>query len=231
MTTYTHSPIKSWALEDRPREKLLQRGTESLTDAELIALLLGSGTQQCSAIDLARQIVAQRGGLLQLARSSVKDLTQVKGVGPAKAITIVAAFELGRRKMLIEPRAARISSAADAARILVPRIGDQNQEVFYLLMLNRNNEVIAEKELFRGGLSATVIDPKLVFREAIQHLAAALIVAHNHPSGNLRPSQADIQITERLVAAGKSLDLPIIDHLIITSGGYCSFADEGLLGK
>jgi len=228
---YAPLPIKSLAEEDRPREKLLQRGIDALTDAELIAILLGSGTTDKSAIQLAQEILKARGNLGALARCGVQELTHFKGVGPAKAITLVTAFELGRRKAQQQPERYKIGSSIDAARYLQPRLSDLEREVFYILCLNRNHEVIYEKELFRGGISATVIDPKLVFREAFNHVAAGIIVAHNHPSGNLKPSMADVRITQKLLEAGHHLELPVLDHLIISYRGYFSFADEGLMKR
>ncbi len=225
--TYSNTPITQWALEDRPREKLMKRGVDALTDAELVAILLGSGTRELSAISLGRKVLDEIGGLNQLARSGVEELTRIKGIGPAKAISIVTAFELGRRKGIVPEQALRITSAETVAQYLIPKMADLNQEVFYVLFLNRNNEIKAEKPIFRGGVSATVIDPKIVFREAINQLASAMIIAHNHPSGNLSPSQADIQITQKLVEAGKFFDIRVLDHLIISSRGYFSFADEG----
>lgn len=227
--SYVNIPITQWALEDRPREKMLKRGIDALTDAELIAILLGSGTQEMSAIDLGRKVLTEVGTLGQLARSSVAELTRIKGIGPAKAITLVTAFELGRRKGIAPDQILRITSAESAANHLIPKLSDQSQEVFYVLFLNRNNEVKAEKPIFRGGVSATVIDPKIVFREAINQLASAIIIAHNHPSGNLSPSQADIQITRKLVQGGKFFDIKVLDHLIISHRGYFSFADEGMM--
>lgn len=227
MLPYTHKPITDWALEDRPREKLLQRGVDALTDAEILAILLGSGTRSLSAIDLAREILDNFGGLQGLARSQVSELMRQRGIGQAKAIGIVAAFELARRRQLVQERPLRFTDSGSVARYLHPRLADQEQEVFYVLFLNRNHELLTEKALFRGGVAATIIDPKLVFREAVSQLASALIVAHNHPSGNLRPSRADQDITRRLVAAGQLFDLPVLDHLIISHRGYYSFADEG----
>jgi DNA repair protein RadC len=226
---YQHTPITQWALEDRPREKLMQRGLDAMTDAELVAILLGSGTRELSAIALGRKVLDEIGSLGQLARCGVEELLQVKGIGPAKAVTLVATFELGRRKGIAPEKTLRITSSESVANYLIPKLGDMNQEVFYVLFLNRNHEVKAEKPIFRGGVSATVIDPKVVFREAINHLASAIVIAHNHPSGNLSPSQADIQITRRLVQGGKFFDIRVLDHLVVSHRGYFSFADEGMM--
>jgi DNA repair protein RadC len=227
MDSVEKKSIKEWEAEDRPREKLMQRGTESLTDAEVLALILATGTAKLSAIDLARLMLRELGGLPNVARADVAALKRIKGIGDAKATSIVAAFELGRRKAMTVGYEYRITGADAAAQYLIPKIGHESQEVFYALFLNRNNVIKAEKELFRGGLSATVVDPKILFKEAINQLAAAVIVAHNHPSGNLQPSQADIDITRKLIAGGKLLEVPVLDHLIITEHGYYSFADHG----
>lgn len=229
MKTYTHNTIKDWALEDRPREKLLQRGIEALTDTELLAILLASGTRDQSAIDLAREMLETVGGLPQLAQANVAELTGFKGVGKAKAITIITAFEIGRRKLMKISEAPRLTHSESVAHYLAPRLADLKQEVFYVLFLNRNNEIIAEKQIFRGGVSATIIDPRIIFREAIHHLASAIILSHNHPSGNLTPSQADIEITRKLVSGGKVFDIQVLDHIIVSARGYYSFADQGLL--
>ena len=229
MENYKQIPIKNWALEDRPREKLLQRGIEALTDAELIAILLSTGTREMSAIDLAREILTKTGDLNRLARAQVNELTQIKGIGKAKAISIQVAFELGRRKSSLISPIFRFTNSKDVADFVAPKLEDLDREVFYAIFLNRNNEVIADKEIFSGGVSATIIDPRIIFREAIHHLASGLIFAHNHPSGNLTPSQADINITEKLRKGGKVFDINVLDHLIISSRGYYSFADEGNL--
>ena len=221
--------IKEWAQEDRPREKLIQRGQAALTDAELIAILLSSGSQELSAIDLARQILDRFGSLQQLARAGVKELTQFKGMGPAKATSLVAAFELARRKEMDIIPEARVVSSQAAAAYLMPRMIDLDHEVCYLLLLNRNNVIIAEKMISQGGVSATIMDPKMIFREALNHLATAMIIAHNHPSGNLKPSNADIAVTHKLVEGGQLLDIAVLDHLIISRKGFFSFADEGML--
>ncbi len=224
---YPSHPITAWALEDRPREKLLQRGVDALTDAELVAILLGSGTRSLSAIGLARLVLDEMGGLTGLSKSSVETLTKLKGIGPAKAIALVAVFELARRKTIVQERPVRITDSQSVARYLAPRMEDAEQELFYVLFLNRNNEIVAEQEMFRGGVASTVIDTKLVYREAMKHLASALIVAHNHPSGSLRPSQADQAITQKLIQAGKIFDISVLDHLIISRRGFYSFADSG----
>ena len=230
MKAYNQIPIKNWAVEDRPREKLLQRGIEALTDTELLAILLATGTKDRSAIDLARDILQTTNGLEQLARTQVNELVKIKGIGKAKAITIQVAFELGRRKLRNHSPKKRFSNSKDVANYVSPKLVDLGHEVFYAIFLNRNNEVIAEKEIFSGGVSATIIDPRIIFKEAINYLASGIIFAHNHPSGNLKPSQADIEITHKLKKGGKVFDINVLDHLIISGRGYYSFADEGNLG-
>lgn len=225
----TDLPIKQWALEDRPREKLLQRGLSALTDAELVAIIIGSGNREQSAIELAKHILKQTGGLGGLARSQVAELTCLKGIGPAKAISLVATFELGRRKAQPQLDKFRIKGSDSAAKYLTPILADETQEVFYVLFLNRNHEIESEKAIFKGGVSSTIVDPKLVFREAIHRLASSIVVAHNHPSGNLKPSQADIQITRKLASGSQLFDIAFLDHIIISHKGFYSFADEGLL--
>jgi DNA repair protein RadC len=229
MNTYQEKPIREWALEDRPREKLLHRGIDSLTDAELIALLLSTGTRELSAIGLARLVLSETGGLRGLASSGVEALMKIRGIGRAKAITLVAGFELGRRKSREVSESPRITSAEVAAAYLIPRLSDFQQEVFHILFLNRNNVVKAEKQLFKGGTTATIIDPKVVFREAVNQLATGIILAHNHPSGSLKPSKADLDITRKLTEGGKLFDIQVIDHLIVSFKGYYSFAENGNL--
>ena len=229
MPVYTHVPIREWALEDRPREKMMKKGIESLTNAELLAILLSSGTKDMSAIDLARTILTEFEGLPRLARAGIAELTQFKGVGTAKAISLVAAFELGRRKHLHPQQLVKVTSAETVANYLSPLMADLDQEVFYVLFLNRNNQIKAEKQFFKGGVASTVIDPKIVFREAINQLATAIILAHNHPSGNLRPSQADKDSTQKLIAAGNLFDIQVLDHVILSANGYFSFLDNDLM--
>lgn len=226
---YHQTSIKHWAVEDRPREKLLSKGISALTDAELLAIILSTGSREHSAIGLARIMLDHAGGLRQLARSGVEELTQIKGIGKAKAISIVSAFELGRRKAQGEILQTRITSSETAARYLMPKLADLEREVFYILFLNRNNVIKAEKQIFTGGVSATVVDAKIIFKEAINHLASSIILAHNHPSGNLKPSHADKQITQKLKAGSQYFDIQLLDHIIVSHKGYYSFADDGEL--
>ena len=223
--------ILSWAEEDRPREKLMLKGKAALSDAELIAIIIGSGTVDLSAVDVGKIILQKaNNNLNELAKLSLKDLMKVKGIGEAKAITIAAALELGRRRKDAEVmRRPKITSSRDAYEQIKPYLLDLPHEEFWLLLLNRANEVIKPVQISQGGVSGTVADPKLIFKQAIDHLASAIILIHNHPSGNLTPSQADKDLTKRLKEAGKLLDTPVLDHLIFTDSSYLSFADEGLL--
>jgi len=223
--------IKKWAEEDRPREKLLLKGKAALSEAELIAILIGSGNTEQTAVELSQHILNQcDNNLANLARLSVKDLQKFKGIGEAKAISIVAALELGRRRKEEEPaKRVKISSVRDAYELLKGDLMDLNHEEFWLVLLKRNNEVIRKEMLSRGGVSGTVVDPKIIFKRALEEMASSLILAHNHPSGNLKPSHDDLRLTKRLEEAGRSLDISIYDHLIITDHDYFSFADEGLL--
>lgn len=227
MNTYSPRSIKTWALEDRPREKLFQKGIAALTDAELLALVLSTGHRELSAIDLGRQLLLDFRGLNGLAGTSVKDLMKVKGIGKAKAVSLAACFELGRRKSSQAGKSKKLNSAEAVYQYLGPGLADMDHEVFHVLFLNRNHELKAEKRLFEGGVNATVIDTRIIFREAVNHLASSIILVHNHPSGNLKPSQPDRSITRKCQEAGKLFDIPVLDHVIISSRGYYSFANSG----
>ncbi len=223
--------ILSWAEEDRPREKLVLKGKSTLSEAELLGILIGSGTRSLSAVDVCKLILQETGNdLNQLAKLTVKDLQKFKGIGEAKAISIVAALELGRRRKEAPPaKRIKITSSQDAYDAIKPELWDQPHEEFWLLMLNRANQVIRKERSSAGGVAGTVTDPKIIFKAALQHLASSLILVHNHPSGNLKPSEADLRLTKKLKEAGALLDIPVLDHLIFTDHGYYSFADEGVL--
>jgi len=223
--------IKLWAEADRPREKLLLNGRRHLTDAELIAILIGSGNRNESAVDLSKRILAEyENDLDALGKVSVKSLSQFKGIGEAKAIAIIAALELGRRrKESAATEVISITSSKDAFEVLLPVFADLNHEEFWILILNQANRVIGKQLISKGGLAGTIADPKIIFKTAIEHNAAFIILAHNHPSGNLKPSGQDISITKKLVEGGKMLDLQVLDHLILTDRAYYSFGDEGLI--
>lgn len=223
--------ITAWAEEDRPREKMLLKGRNALSDAELIAILIGSGTVGESAVALAQRILAQAdGNLHELGKRTIKDLQRFKGVGEAKAITIVAALELGRRRQLSDLRERpRLGNSRDAFNVIAPLLTDLHHEEFWLLLLNRNHEVFARERLSTGGMAGTVVDIKLVLKTALDARAAAFVAIHNHPSGSLDPSPEDIALTKRLQQAGQIIDLPLIDHLIVSERGYYSFADHAML--
>jgi len=223
--------IKNWSPEDRPREKLLLKGKAALSDAELIAILIGSGTTTMSAVDLSKRILGSAGNNLhELARLTVKDLTKIKGIGEAKAITIVAALELGRRrKDLDQHEKPKITSSKDAFELLKPDLTDISHEEFWILLLNRANRVIKKNQISQGGVSGTVADPKIIFKMALEELACGIILAHNHPSGNLTASQSDLDLTRKLKEGGKLIEVQVLDHLILAGQKYFSFADEGLL--
>lgn len=223
--------IKSWAEEDRPREKLLLKGKSTLSDAELIAILIGSGNSNQTAVELAQHILKHcEYSLANLARLSIKDLQKFKGIGEAKAISIIAGLELGRRRKETDTsKKATIQSSSDAFNLLQGDLMDLSHEEFWILLLKRNNEVIKKEMLSKGGISGTVVDTKIIFKRALEESASGIILSHNHPSGNLKPSHEDIQLTKRVQVAGKSLDIAVLDHLIITDDSFFSFADEGLL--
>ena len=225
----TYRAITAWAEEDRPREKMLLKGKNALTDAELLAILLGSGTVGESAVALAQRILSEVDfNLHELGKRSVADLQRYKGVGEAKAIAIAAALEIGRRRQLSDLRERpRITGSRDAFQVIAPLLTDLHHEEFWVLMLNKANEVFARERLSTGGMAGTVVDVKILFKTALDARAAAVIAVHNHPSGNLQPSQADVDLTRRLRKAGELLDLPLLDHLIVSERGYYSFADEG----
>jgi len=223
--------IQDWAEADRPREKLLLKGRQSLSDAELIAILLGSGSIGESAVGLAQRILGSvENNLHELGKRSIKDLQRFKGIGEAKAISIAAALELGRRRQITDLRdRPRISSSRDAYNVIAPFLSDLHHEEFWLLFLNKACEVLARERLSTGGTAGTVADVKIAFKQALDARASAMIAVHNHPSGNLKPSDADMDLTRKMKEAGKILDLPLLDHLIVSERGYYSFADEGFI--
>ncbi|MCG8575446.1 MAG: DNA repair protein RadC [Flavobacteriales bacterium] len=232
MDSYQHLSIKEWALEDRPREKLIYKGLASLSDAELLAILIGSGSAKESAVELSRKILRDcNNNLNLLGKKTVNDLkTSYHGVGDAKAITIVASLELGRRRKLQDSEERqKISTSKDVSDIFQPILGDLPHEEFWVLMLNRSNKVIAKNKVSQGGISGTVIDVRLILKSAIDHLASSIILCHNHPSGNKQPSDADSRITKKMSEAGRIMDIPVLDHIIVTDTSYFSYADEGMI--
>lgn len=224
-------PIKHWAEDDKPREKLLLKGKSALSDAELLAILMRSGSVNESAVDLAKRILHQSNdNLIELSKLGVNDLTKFKGVGEAKALSIIAAMELGKRRRgaeIIDKK--KITSSRDVFEYFSGIVNDSNYEVFYILLLNRANKVIGSIQISEGGFSGTVADPKKIFKMALEQNATSIILCHNHPSGNIQPSDADLKLTSKLKQAGEMLDLPVIDHIIIGDEKYFSFADEGRL--
>lgn len=233
MEPYSESGgIKSWAEDDRPREKLLVKGRSALSDAELIAILLGSGSRDLSAVELAKQILKGCGNQLGvLARLQVGDLMKHRGVGEAKAVTIVAALELGRRrKQETAAEQPRIATSAAAYELMSDTLTDLDHEEFWVILLSRSLKVKDRICISRGGVAGTVVDQRLIFKPAIEKLASGIILCHNHPSGNLRPSQSDIDLTKKVVRSGRALDITINDHVIFTDDGYFSFSDQGMMG-
>ena len=223
--------IKNWADDDKPREKLLSKGRAALSDAELIAILIGSGTKTKSAVELAKEILAENeNSLLQLGKQSEKKLMHFKGIGEAKAISIVAALELSRRRRGQEqPSKPKVSSSKDVFEYVFPFLSDLNHEQFWVLLISQSNHIIGKKQISSGGVTGTVADAKLIFKAALEASVPNIILCHNHPSGNLRPSQADISLTKKIFEGGKNLDILVLDHIIIGGQGFYSFADEGML--
>ena len=223
--------IKDWALEDRPREKLLYKGISSLSDAELLAILIGSGSNDKSAVDLAREILnIASNNLNRLGKLDVHDLVKLKGIGTAKAINIMAALELGRRRKSAEiMESPKIRSSNDVYSIFNPLLADLAHEEFWLLYLNRSNKILSRHKLSQGGISGTITDVRLIIKKAIELLASSIIICHNHPSGNLDPSEADTRITQKIKEAAGYFDISLLDHIIVTDNGYYSYADNGAL--
>ncbi len=229
MEDNTPFSIKYWAEDDKPREKLMLKGKRVLSDAELIAILIGSGRRSESAVDLSKRILASVENLNALGKLSLQQLTTFKGIGEAKAITIIAAMELGRRRGSEETvELTKITSSRVVFNIMQPIIGELPHEEFWVLYLNNSNKVIYKSQLSKGGITGTVVDVRIIFKTAFEHNATALILVHNHPSGVLQASDADKQITQKLKEAGKSLDINVLDHIIITEKSYYSFRDDSI---
>jgi DNA repair protein RadC len=223
--------IKSWAEDDRPREKLILKGKSALSDAELIAILIGSGNRSESAVDLSKRILASiDNNINKLGKLSVSDLQKFKGIGEAKAVSIITALELGRRRRLEEAlELPKITSSSEVFNIMQPIIGELHHEEFWIIYLNNSNKVLFKEQSSKGGLTGTLVDVRLVFKKGIELFSTAIILCHNHPSGKLQPSSADKSITTKLKLAGETLDIKVLDHLIITENAYFSFADENIL--
>jgi DNA repair protein RadC len=224
--------IKSWASEDQPRYKLLHKGAGSLSDSELLAILIRSGSTKESALELAKRILKSYAyDFSALGKLEANDLMKFSGIGEAKAITIMASLELGRRRQLTDIKAKpKITDSQSAYEAIAPLLMDKHREEFWLLLLNRSNLLLHRTCISQGGVSGTVVDAKLVFKSALDYLASGIILCHNHPSGQLNPSQADISLTRKLEAAGNVMDIKVLDHLIIGQQNYLSFADENLMG-
>lgn len=223
--------IRQWAEEDRPREKLLSKGKSSLSEAELIAILISSGSRELSAVDLAKVILSYVDHDLNLlAKLTVSELQTFKGIGEAKAVAIVSALELGRRRKDSTPgKHQYLRKSQDAYKIMIPILMDLPTEQFWVIMLTRNNKVLHKRCVSQGGFSGTIADPKVIFKRALEDMANGIILVHNHPSGNKKPSSADLRLTKKIVEAGKLLEIPVLDHIIFTDEDFYSFSDEGVL--
>jgi len=226
----TYFPITDWSEEDRPREKLMLKGKEVLSNAELIAVLIGSGSRNESAVDLGKRILSSVGNINSLGKLSISQLMSFKGIGEAKAVTIIAALELGRRQRSEDTLQFnnKITSSKMVFEIMQPIIGELFHEEFWVIFLNNSNKIISKAQLSKGGITGTIVDVRLVFKLALENRATGLILCHNHPSGSLVPSESDKLITNKLKLAGESLDVKVLDHLIITETKYYSFVDEGI---
>ncbi len=223
--------IRQWAEDDRPREKLAIKGRHALSDAELLAILLNSGSQRESAVEVGQRILREAGGRLsELGKYRLRDLTAFRGVGRAKAISVLAALELGNRRRAEKTlQRKKVTASEEVFEIFQGMLADLPHEEFWILLLNRANHIVDKHLISRGGISGTVADTRIIFKLAVEGLASSVILCHNHPSGNLKPSQADIDLTKRLAEAGHVMDIPVIDHLIVSDAGYYSFSDEGKL--
>ncbi len=230
-TLNKHLTIKAWAEDDRPREKLISKGRQALSDAELLAILLASGSKDETAVQLAQRMLNENGNSInKLAKLQLNDLKKYKGVGEAKAVTIAAALEIGRRRTNEQgEEKTQITSSNVAYQLFNSVLSDLPHEEFWILFLNRNNRVIKKSPISKGGVSGTIVDVRLILKPAIECLASGIILGHNHPSGNLKPSQEDIHLTQKVKQSAKLIDIALLDHLIIGDQNYYSFADEGII--
>jgi DNA repair protein RadC len=224
-----HQSIKSWSSADRPREKLFQHGPKSLSEAELLAIIIRDGTRNHTALDVTKDLLTRHDqSLASLAKLSVHELMQIKGIGEAKAVAIVAALELGRRRTIENaPQKDQITASQDAYNLIHARMRDLMQETFWIILLDRRSRVITIEEIHQGGMVSVIVDPKIIFQKALERKACSVILVHNHPSGACSPSNEDIRLTEKIKAAGQLIEIKILDHLIIGDGAYYSFSDEG----
>ena len=231
MKPNSNHTIKNWATDDRPREKMLEKGREALSDAELIAILIGSGNSNESAVDLSRRILKDvDDNLINLSQLSISELTDYKGIGEAKAVSIAAALELGRRRRFAETaQQQHIHNSKEAFEYFYMRMSDLEHEQFWIMLLNPKNKVIKLVKVSDGGINGTVADPKRIFKIAVENNATALMLCHNHPSGSVKPSDSDIALTKNIVNGGKLLEIKILDHIVIGIDNYFSFADSGLI--
>lgn len=223
--------IKDWAIDDRPREKMLLKGKESLSDAELLAILISSGNKEESAVQLSKRVLKSvNTSLVKLSNSTIEKLMEFRGIGEAKAISIMAALELGKRRQF-EGKTSfqKITSSSEAMSIMSPVLSDIYHEEFWVLYLDNANKVISKKQISKGGLTATLVDVRIIFKKAIELSSVGIILCHNHPSGKLKPSKADINLTQKIKKATEILDIRLLDHLIVSEKTYFSFADEGIL--
>ena len=223
--------IKFLAEDDRPREKFLLKGKNSLSDAELLAIIMGSGNREDSAVELARKILNSVGNNWHnLSLLQISDLMKFKGIGEAKAISIAAALEIGRRRAAQEvPEKVQVTSSQESYKVLLPYLSDLQTEEFWAIYLNQNNRILGKGKLSSGGINQSVVDVRILFKTALEYFATGIVIAHNHPSGNLKPSNEDLKITKQITEAGKILNIQLLDHLIIVQNSYLSFADENLL--
>lgn len=230
MNDSNKTSIKQWAEDDRPREKLLLKGKSVLSDAEILAIIIGSGSKNESAVELSKRILQYyNNNLALLSKQSVKQFTQFKGIGEAKAIGIVAALELGKRRRESDEKIIKIKSAQDIYTVMHPYLSDLLHEEFWCIYLNNSNIILHKALLSKGGITASIVDIRILFKLALEHNATGIILIHNHPSGTLLASEADKLITKKIIEAGKTLDIQILDHVIITETSYFSFANDGLI--
>ena len=232
MSTYEKKPaIRYWAEDERPREKLLNKGKNALSDAELLAILIGSGNNEESAVDLCKRILhSVENNLVELSKLDVKNLSKFKGIGEAKALSIVAALELGRRRRAAEPlQRTAVKGSTDVFEVVQGLIGDSHYEQFWVILLNRANKIVRKENIGEGGITGAVVDPKRIFKLALDYNACYIILAHNHPSGNIQPSDTDIRLTKKIKQGAELLDISVLDHIIVGENNFYSFADEGVL--
>jgi DNA repair protein RadC len=223
--------IKQWAKDDRPREKLLSRGAENLSNSELLAILIHHGSKEKTAVDLAKEIIKLgKENLNELGKLSIKELMKIKGIGEAKAITIIAALELGRRRQASASlEKSVVNTSIDIANYLRTKLKDYRHEVFAVLFLNRANKINHFEIVSQGGITGTIADPRIILKKALEEDAVSIVLSHNHPSGSLKPSRVDQELTAKIKEAARYFDIKVLDHVIVSEDGYYSFADEGLL--